>query len=108
MKIMANASKHAAVSYSRSEEMIKQLELEIEQLMRKAEDADSVPFDTGLVIPEEFKRRVDRKAKLLGVRKVIEKRYAGVYRQKQEEFAEKKKAPDGQRAEGKQPRGREL
>ena len=35
-KIMANASKHAAVSYKRSEEMVKQLELEIEQLTRKA------------------------------------------------------------------------
>lgn len=106
-KIMANASKHAAVSYKRSEEMIKQLELEIEQLTRKAEDADSVPLDTGLVIPEEIKRREDRKAKLQEARKVIEERYADVYRQKQEEFEEKKKARDEQRAEGKKPRGRE-
>lgn len=106
-KIMANASKHAAVSYKRSEEMIKQLELEIEQLTRKAEDADSVPLDTGLVIPEEIKRREDRKAKLHEARKVIEERYADVLRQKREEYEEKKKIRDQQRAEGKKPRGKE-
>jgi transposase len=63
-KIMANASKHAAVSYKRAEEMIRQLELEIEQLTRKAEEADSRPLDTGLSLPEEIKRREDRKAAL--------------------------------------------
>ena len=99
-KIMANASKHAAVSYKRSEEMITQLELEIEQLTRKAEDADSVPLDTGLVIPEEIKRREDRKARLQEARKVIEERYADVHRQKQEEFEKKKKNRDLQRVEG--------
>jgi len=106
-KIMANASKHAAVSYKRSEEMIKQLELEIEQLTRKAEDADSVPLDTGLVIPEEIKRREVRKTKLLEARKVIEERYADVHRQKQEEYEERKTARDDQRTDGKKPRGRE-
>ena len=40
-KIKANASKHAAVSYKRAGEMIAQLEQEIEELVRKAEDADS-------------------------------------------------------------------
>ena len=37
-KIKANASKHAAVSYKRAGEMIAQLEQEIEELVRKAED----------------------------------------------------------------------
>lgn len=106
-KIIANASKHAAVSYKRAEEMVRQLELEIEQLTRKAEEADSVPLDTGLSIPDEIKRREDRKAKLLAARKVIEKRYAEVRRQKQEDYEEKKKARDDQRAAGKKPRGRE-
>ena len=106
-KIMANASKHAAVSYKRAEEMVKELELEIEQLMRKAEDADSVPLDTGLCIPEEIRRREDRKAKLLEARKVIEERYADVRAQKQEDYDEKKKARDDQRSNGKKPRGRD-
>jgi transposase len=105
-KIQANASKHAAVSYKRAEEMIRQLELETEQLTRKAEDADSVRLDTGLSIPEEIKRREERKAKLLEARKVIEERYAEVRREKQEEYEERQKTRDEQRRKGKKPRGR--
>ena len=43
-KIKANASKHAAVSYQRAETMIQQLEFEVDELMKKAENADSVPL----------------------------------------------------------------
>jgi transposase len=106
-KIMANASKHAAVSYKRAAEMIQQLELEIEQLTRKAEEADSVPLDTGLSLPEEIRRREDRKASLQRARKVIEERYEEVRKQKQQEYEEKNKARDEQRKNGKPPRGRE-
>ena len=106
-KIMANASKHAAVSYKRAGEMVRQLELEIEQLTRKAEDADSVPLDTGLRIPDEIRRREDRKAKLLEARRVIEERYAEARGRKQEDFEARKKARDDQRSNGKKPRGRE-
>ena len=106
-KIKASASKHAAVSYKRAEEMVRQLDLEIEQLTRKAEEADSVPLDTGLSIPEEIKRREDRKAKLEDARKVIEERYADIRRQKQQEYEEKKRARDDQRSNGKKPRGKE-
>lgn len=106
-KIKANASKHAAVSYKRSGEMIKQLELEIEQLTRKAENADSIPLDTGLTIPDEIRRRADRKAKLQEARKIIEERYARTKKQKQEEYEEKKNSRDLQRVAGDKPRGRE-
>jgi hypothetical protein len=70
-KLQANASKHAAVSYKRAEEMIAQLELEIEQLTRKAEEADNRPLDTGLTLPDEIKRRMDRKAELKEARKAV-------------------------------------
>lgn len=107
-KILANASKHAAVSYKRAEEMIKQLELEIEQLTQKAEAADSsAPLEHGLSLPEEIARRQDRKAKLSAARDVIEQRYGEILRQKQAEYAEKKKARDALRAAGKKPRGPE-
>jgi transposase len=105
-KIQANASKHAAVSYKRAEQMIQQLELEIEQLTRKAEEADSVPLDTGLSLPEEIRRREDRTAKLKEARTVIEERYEEVRKQKQEEYVAKEKARDEQRKNGKRPRGR--
>ena len=74
-KIKANASKHAAVSYKRAGEMIAQLEQEIEELVRKAEDADSAPLDDGLVLPDEIKRREDRKAALERACRTMEERY---------------------------------
>ena len=88
---MAHASKHAAISHKRAEEMVRQLELEIEKLTQKAEDAGSVPLDTGLRIPDETKRREDRKAKLPQARKVIEERYVEVRGQKQEDYEAKKR-----------------
>ncbi len=63
-KSQANASKHSAVSYKRAGEMIEQLELEVGQLMKKDEDADSKALDDGLSILEEIRRRTDRKEKL--------------------------------------------
>jgi len=49
-KVLANASKHSAVSYERAGQMIAQLELEVEQLIVKAEQADSTPLQDGLTI----------------------------------------------------------
>jgi len=74
-KIKANASKHSAVSYKKAGEMIQQLELEVEELIKKAEDADTVPLDDGLSIPEEIFRREDRKSQLEEARKIIEERF---------------------------------
>lgn len=63
-KIAANASKHSAVSYARGGEQIGQLELEVAQLMVKAEQADATPLQDGLTIPGEIARRQARKAAL--------------------------------------------
>lgn len=73
-KVLANASKHAAVSYERAGEMVEQLELEVKELLRKAEEADSTPLEDGLTIPGEIARRAQRKAALEKARAVIEQR----------------------------------
>jgi transposase len=73
-KILANASKHSAVSYQRAGEMIEQLELEVKQLLVKAEQADSTPLQEGLSIPREIARRQERKAALERARAEIEAR----------------------------------
>jgi transposase len=73
-KILANASKHSAVSYERAGEMIEQLELEVAQLLEKAEQADSTPVEEGLTIPEEITRRQERQAQLAKARAEIEVR----------------------------------
>jgi hypothetical protein len=70
-KIQANASKHAAVSYARAGEMIAQLELEVQQLVKLAEQADANACADGLDLPSELSRREDRKAALQQTREVI-------------------------------------
>lgn len=73
-KVLANASKHSAVSYQRAGEMIQQLELEVNQLLAKAEQADATPLQDGLSIPEEITRRQERQAALAQARAEIEAR----------------------------------
>jgi transposase len=73
-KVLANASKHSAVSYERAGEMIAQLELEVQQLLAKAEQADATPLQDGLTIPEEITRRQERRAALAQARAEIEAR----------------------------------
>jgi transposase len=73
-KILANASKHAAVSYQRAGEQIELLEREVATLLQKAEDADSTPLQDGLTIPDEIARRCERLEKLKLARAVIEAR----------------------------------
>lgn len=73
-KILANASRHSAVSYERSGEQLRQVELEIEQLLAKAEQADSTPLQDGLTINDELARRHSRKAALARARAEMEAR----------------------------------
>ena len=47
-KILANASKHSAVSYGHAVKQMQLLEEEVAQLLAKAEDADSTPLQDGL------------------------------------------------------------
>ena len=105
-KIQANASKHSAVSYKRAGEMIEQLGLEVEELLQKAEDADSTPLNDGLSIPEEILLRSDRKEKLEHARKIIEERFLEKRKEREEEYTAKLKKREDQRKEGKKPRGR--
>jgi len=78
-KVLAHASKHSAVSYQHAGEMIAQLELEVRQLLTKAEQADATPLQDGLTIPEEITRRQERKAALAHARAEIEARAKARY-----------------------------
>jgi transposase len=78
-KVLANASKHSAVSYERAGQMIEQLELEVQQLVAKAEQADRTPLQDGLSIPEEIARRQERQAALQKARAEIEARAQARY-----------------------------
>ena len=71
-KVLVNEGKHATVSHGRAGKLIQELDLAIEDLLRKAENADRTPLDDGLSIPAEMQGRQERKAKLAQARAEIE------------------------------------
>jgi len=106
-KVLANASKHSAVSYQRAEERIEQLESEVAQLLTKAEQADSTPLEEGLKIPAEIVRRQERKAKLAQARTEIEARAKTKAAAQQVEDEKKLAKRQERQAQGKKVGGRE-
>ena len=106
-KVLANASKHAAASYDWAAERMEELGLEIEQLVAKAENADSTPLEEGLSIPAEIARRQERKAQLAVARAEIEARAFARSALEREQYAAKMAERTAQRAAGKKPRGKD-
>ena len=106
-KIQANASKHAAVNYARAGEMIRQLELEVQELMQRAQQAENQEAKDALDILAELTRRADQKAALQQARQVIEERAKEVAAAQQAEYDTKQAERQQQRDDGKPPRGRE-
>jgi transposase len=107
-KILANASKHSAVSHGHAVEKLKEAREQIAELLAKAEDADSTPLEDGLSIPEEIQRREKRMAKILEAKQQMEQR---AKERLKEELAEheaklKERAEKRQRT-GRKPTGRE-
>ena len=106
-KVLANASKHAAVSYERAGEQMRELDLEIEELVGKAEKADSAPLEDGLSIPEEVQRRTERKARLAQARAEIEARALARAEAERPDYERRQAEREAQRAKGKKPRGKD-
>jgi transposase len=106
-KILAGASKHAAVSYGHAEKKMRELDLEIAELMKKAEQADATPLADGLSIPEEVQRRAERRAKLAAARAEMEARAHARAQMERAEYERKLAERASKRAAGKKPRGKE-
>ncbi len=106
-KIQANASKHAAVSCQRAGEMIAQLELEVAQLIERAQQAQARETQEPLDIPAEWVRREKRVAALQEARQVIEERAREMAAAQQPQYEAKVAARKQQRDEGKKPRGKD-
>ena len=105
--ILANASKHSAVSYGHAVEQMKLAGEQITQLLQKAEDADSTPLQDGLTIPEEIKRREDRIAKLSVAKQAMEARAKERFIEEQAAYQEKLAARQTkQQSTGKKPPGK--
>lgn len=106
-KILANASKHAAVSHGHAEQTLRTLDLEIAALLAKAEHADATPLQDGLTIPAEVQRRQERRAQLQRAKTEMEARaYARFQAEQAEHEAKLAARAEAAAAGGKPPRGR--
>ncbi len=106
-KILANASKHSAVSYGHAVEQMKLAGEQITELLQKADDADSTPLQDGLTIPEEIKRREDRIARLGEAKQAMEARAKERLIEEQSVYQEKLAARQAkEQSTGKKPKGK--
>lgn len=91
-KIKANASKHRSVSYQRAGELMQQLELEVKDLLAKAEAADQLSTEEAQKLPQELADRQKRLEQMLAARQRIEERAAQDFRAEQEAYEKKQAA----------------
>ncbi|MBF0141821.1 MAG: IS1182 family transposase [Magnetococcales bacterium] len=106
-KINANASKHSALSFGHAEELEKRLRVEVEELCRLAEKAESQQLKLELDIPEELKRREERLAAIREAKIEIEARAAERAAREKAEYDARMAKRAAQRREGKTPRGKD-
>lgn len=106
-KIKANASKHKAMSYAHANRIERLLKEEVQELLRKAEEADEAEVPDGMDIPEELKIRKNRLEAIARAKAEIERRAAERDEQEQAEY-EKKLAQRAQKEKetGKKPGGK--
>lgn len=106
-KLLANASKHSAMSHDRIEEQMQLATDQIAELLAKAEDADSTPLQDGLSIPEEIQRREDRLAKLKQAKAELEARAKARFEEENAAHAEKLAArEEKEKSTGRKPNGK--
>jgi transposase len=107
-KLLANASKHSAMSHDHVQKHLKLAEEQIGELLAKAEDADSTPLQDGLSIPGEIKRRQDRIARLKEAKRAMEERAKARFEAEQAGYEAKLAARERKAKEtGGKPRGKE-
>jgi transposase len=107
-KVLANASKHSALSWEHACRIEQQLQGEVAELLRLAEQADAESVPDGMDIPEELARRETRLAAIAAAKTTLEARAATRYAAEQDEYQRKQAAREEQaQASGKKPKGRE-
>jgi transposase len=106
-KIKANASKHKALSFAHAERLEEQLEGEVEELLRLAEQADNTPLPEHLDIPLELKRREQRLAVIAAAKAEIEARAQARFQAEQAEYERKLAEREARRERtGRKPGGK--
>jgi hypothetical protein len=105
-KIKANASKHKAMSWGYANKLEAQLRREVQELFRRAEQADAED-EPEIDIPDELARREDRLAAIEQAKAEIERRARERFEAEQAEYEEKlKKRKEQEEKTGQKARGR--
>lgn len=105
-KIHADASKHRAVSYQRAGELIRELQDQIEDLLRRAQD-DPAALPATMNLAEEISMRQTRITRLQAARQVLEARATERYQADLAVYADKMAVrADREQTTGKKPRGK--
>ena len=102
-RLKANASKHRGVSYQRSGELIEQLKEDVEELLAKAEQADSQGEMDPAKLPQEIAKRQELKAKLEAARQRLEERSRQEFAAQVAEYEERKGAWEKKGRGGQEP-----
>jgi transposase len=108
-KVQANASKHKAMSYERMLRAEKELEKEINALMRKAEILDAQDDqrygkgNRGSELPEELRHKQSRLARIRQARKEMEAETAAAAARQRQEQAEEAQAEAASAREANAP-----
>ena len=107
-KMKANASKHRALSWDYANKLEAQLQEEVADLLRMAEEADHGPTCDGLDIPSELQRREDRLARIGEAKQEIARRARERHERAQAAYEEKLAARKAKQEEtGRKPGGKE-
>lgn len=105
-KVKANASKHKAMSWGYANKLEEQLRREVQELLKKAEQADAED-EPQMDIPDELARREDRLAAIEKAKAEIERRARERFEAEQAEYEEKlKKRKEQEERRGKKAGGR--
>ena len=106
-KIKANASKHKALSWAHANKLEAQLQAEVEELLRLAEEADAASLPEEMDIPEELRRREQRLERIAAAKAVIEARARERFERELAEYEVKlARRKDKEERTGKKPGGR--
>lgn len=103
-KVRANASKHQNVSYERAGELEQQLQQEVEELLKKAEQADQEGETQRGELPEELQRREKLKEKMQKARQLLEERAKKKAQSERADYERKVKAREQRKGSRKGPK----
>ena len=106
-KVKANASRHKALSWEYANQLEAQLQGEVQELLRLAEEADQASLPEEMDIPAELERREGRLAAIARAKAQIQARAQARFAREQAEFEEKQARREAyEQQSGKKPAGK--